>query len=100
MKWKKLLCLAAAALMLVGIFGGCGKKNDSSSGGDSSYTASADEGIFSREKVNWYDDAGDVRYKIVRPLFRHICSSRSRPSLGTSRILWTARTAPTLTKYL
>ena len=67
MKWKKLLCLAAAALMLVGIFGGCGKKNDSSSGGDSSYTASADEGIFSREKVNWYDDAGDVRYKIVRP---------------------------------
>lgn len=26
MKWKKLLCLAAAALMLVGIFGGCGKK--------------------------------------------------------------------------
>lgn len=67
MKWKKLLCLAAAALMLVGIFGGCGKKNDSSSGGDSSYTASADEGIFSKEKVNWYDDAGDVRYKIVRP---------------------------------
>ena len=68
MNFKRLLCLVAAMLMIVGVFGGCGKDSDKgSSSADASYTASADESIFSKEKVNYFDEAGDVRYKIVRP---------------------------------